>query len=172
MVFGESQLKYLHPNVQEAERKLRADAAAIGIEYKIADFGGVRNLDIVNQLIAWRDEAVARGEDYYRVAPFNKTKHALGSAFDIRVTKRPAGMSTSEAYAKLGALARPHGLIWGGTFSSPADPYHFESQLSLEKLSARWQEWVKSAAYPRMGFADWTVLVVIAVAFLLFLSFR
>lgn len=172
MVFGEDQLTYLLPGVQEAERKLRSDANALGITYKIADFGGARTVDIVSKLIRWRDEAVANGEPYYRVSPYSKTKHALGAAFDIRVTGRPDGMTLAAAYAKLGALARPHGLIWGGTFSAPADIYHFESQQTLAQLDPRWEAWKKDPQFPRMGAADWTVLVVLAILFIAFLLVR
>lgn len=156
---GDKQLLWLLPGVQEAERKLRAFAASKGISYVVANFGGARTEQIVAQLIRWRDEAVAAGEPFYRVSPFKSTKHSRGGAFDIRILRTPPGMSKDEAYAVLGREAPKYGLIWGGTFSAPSDPFHFESQQSLAKLEARWAEWVNDPRFPQ-GYTDWLTLAI------------
>lgn len=169
MVYGESQLSYLLPGVREAFEKTRADALREGIVLEIPDFAGARTADIVAQLIAWRDEAVRRGEPFYRVSPFGLTKHALGGAIDFRVKSRPNTMTDAQAYARVGALARPHGLLWGGNFSDPADPFHLESQQSLDQLRPRWDAWQNDPAFPRIGAAEWSVLAVLAVLALAFL---
>lgn len=169
MVYGESQLRWLLPGVQDAFAKTRADALAEGITIKVADFGGARTEGIVAQLLKWRDEAVAAGQPSYRVSPFATTKHALGGAVDFRVTAHPSSMTVDQAYARVGALARPHGLVWGGNFSSPADPYHLESQQSLAELAPRWAAWQKDPKFPRLGFADWTLLAILAILFAAFL---
>lgn len=163
MVEGESQLRWLLPGVRDAFAKTRADAAAEGITVSVADFGGARTQTIVQQLIAWRDQAVRNGEPYYRVSPYATTKHALGAAVDFKVETRPAGMTLAQAYARVGALARPHGLLWGGNFPPPADVYHLESQQTLDQLAPRWAAWQKDPAFPRMGFAEWGVVLALAL---------
>lgn len=171
MVFGEGQLDYVLPGVRTAYEATRADAAAEGIVIAVANFGGARTSAIVEQLLAWRDEAVANGEPSYRVAPYGKTYHGYGGAVDFHVESHPATMSESQAYARVGALARPHGLVWGGTFSAPADIYHLQSQQTLAQLAPRWDAWVASPEYPRMGAAEWSVLAVVALLAILFVLF-
>jgi hypothetical protein len=158
---GDRQLLWLLPGVQEAERKLRAFAASKGITYVIANFGGARTEQIVAQLLRWRDEAVAQGEPWYRVSPFKSTKHSRGGAFDIRITTTPKGMTKDAAYRILGMQAPQYGLIWGGTFSAPSDPFHFESQQPLSKLEARWAEWINDPRFPQ-GYTDWLTIAIIA----------
>ena len=167
---GDKQLLWLLPGVQTAEKELRAFAASKGISYVIANFGGARTEQIVAQLIRWRDEAVAAGEKWYRVSPFKTGKHARGGAFDIRITGTPPGMTKDQAYAVLGRQAPQYGLIWGGTFSSPSDPFHFESQQSLAKLDARWAEWIKDPRFPQ-GYTDWLTVAIIVLFGLVVLFF-
>lgn len=169
MVYGESQLRWVLPGVRTAYEKTRDDAAAEGITITVADFGGARTAGIVAQLIKWRDEAVAAGQPSYRVAPYGVTKHGLGAAVDFHVTKHPTTMTEAQAYARVGALARPHGLLWGGNFSSPADPFHLESQQTIDQLTPRWAAWQKDPAFPRMGAAEWSLLAVMALLFMAFI---
>lgn len=159
---GEAQLRWLLPGVQEAERKLRAFAASKGITYHVADFGGARTESIVQLLLRWRDEAVAKGEPTYRVSGYATGKHPVGGAFDIRIDRTPAGMSKDEAYRILGVQAPQYGLQWGGFFSQPADEYHYESHQTRQQLEARWLEWVKDPAYPR-GYIDPVLMIVLAI---------
>lgn len=156
-VLGESQLKFLLPGVQTAEQRLRARANALGIFYKIADYGGSRTPEITARLIQWRDDSVAAGKPYYRVSPFSVGKHGVDGAFDVKVITWPAGMTREEAYEKLGALATPDslGLMWGGKFGYPRDVYHFESQQSREQLAVRSATWRADKESPwQAGFFD------------------
>jgi hypothetical protein len=50
------------------------------------------------------------------VRPARDSKHVQGEAFDLQNTG---------ALAKLGELAAPAGLVWGGFFADP-DPVHFQ----------------------------------------------
>lgn len=169
---GEAQLRWLLPGVQTAEKKLRAHAASQGIEYIIAEFGGARTESVVSMLLRWRDEAVARGEPFYRVSPYKSTYHSRGAAFDIRITKRPAGMSLDDAYRVLGEYAPKIGLVWGGNFSQPADIYHFQSQQTLAQVEARWLNWINDPAYPS-GFADpWVLGALVLVGIILLIILR
>lgn len=172
MVYGDSQLRWVLPGVREAFEKTRADALAVGIKIKVNDFGGARTPGIVSQLIEWRDKAVAQGEPSYRVSSFEKGKHGVGGAVDFSVTSHPVSMSEDAAYAKVAQLARPHGLVWGGTFSAPADIFHLESQQTRDQLQTRWNEWVKSPQFPRMGVAEYSILAALAiVALILILAY-
>lgn len=163
MIYGDSQLGWLLPEVRLAYIKTRADAARIGIVIKVADFGGVRTPSITEQLITWRDEAVKRGEPSYRVSPFDKGKHGVGGAIDFKVVSRPSDMTMDQAYAKVGAIARTHGLLWGGNFSAPRDIFHLESQQTRAQLEARWNVWKQSPGFPKMGATEWAVLFGVAV---------
>lgn len=171
MVSGESQLRWLLPGVQDAFAKTRADAAREGIILRVRPFGGARTSAIVAQLLAWRDEAMKAGEPYYRVSPFATTKHRYGGALDFEVVQKPAGMTTAQAYARVGELARPHGLLWGGNFSAPADIYHLESQQSLDQLAPRWAAWQNDPSFPRLGAAELSVVVVLALLLILAVAY-
>ena len=169
MVYGESQLCWLPPGMRDAFAATRADAAGQGITIAVSDFGGARTPGITEQLTAWRDAAVAKGEPWYRVSPFALGKHGVGGAVDFRIVSRPATMSEETALARVGALGRNHGLLWGGNFRASggaADPWHLESQWSRDQLAVRWDAWTQSPDYPRLGAADWTVLVVLAALFI------
>lgn len=140
------------PELLAAERALRVKADALGIEYRVADFGGLRTEADTNRILGYRkaDYAAAVKKDpkvakipietWRPIAPFGSSYHNYGAAFDVRITKRPAGVSESAALAKLGALAPSVGLRWGGTFSAKrSDPPHFELAISLADAKARWQ---------------------------------
>jgi len=162
-------LKGALPELRAAELKLRAYADQNGITYAIAPFGGVRTQADTAQLIRWRDEAVSAARakaynaarkaglseavaqqrrdaagkaSYYRVAPFDSGFHPLGAAFDIRILTVPAGKTADWAYKLLGAYAEKIGLRWGGYFSKPADPYHFELRPPRAEIAARWVRYV------------------------------
>jgi hypothetical protein len=115
------------PPLIAAEAKLRTLAAAEGIEYTIPAYGGVRTEADQAQLVRWRDEAVAAGEPSYQVAPFGKSYHEVGAAFDTAITKRPASMSLDTARTRLGRLGESIGLTWGGSWTpGNRDIFHFE----------------------------------------------
>lgn len=151
VVEGEEQQRFLLPRVRVAIESLRAEAKKNGIGTKVRDYGGSRTKKIVDQLITWRDEAVKDGEPYYRVSPYESGKHAVGGAEDLEVTSRPAGMTEAAAYATLGRLCTKYGLIWGGTFSAPADIYHFESKRTRAEMLPEWNTFRASPDFPKPG---------------------
>ena len=129
------------PALVDAEMALNAKAAALDILYVIADYGALRTKAVVQLLEKWRDEAVAKGEPYYRVSNYTHGYHPRGAAFDIRITNWPhAKMSSNQAYATLGQLASSCGLRWGGHFSPPTDIYHFELAISLDEATRLYAE--------------------------------
>lgn len=127
------------PELIAAEAKLREKANGLGILYTIADYGALRSKAIVDQLLKWRDEAVAAGEPSYRVSGYTHGYHPRGAAFDIRITNWPhQKMSSNQAYALLGQLAPTCGLRWGGHFPAPADIYHFELAITLSDATTKY----------------------------------
>lgn len=120
-------VRLLLPTLKAKEVQLRQLAAANGIDYEIPAYGGVRTQADQAQLVKWRDEAVARGEPSYAVAPYGKSFHEVGAAFDTKVTLRPASMSQDAAMRRLGELGESVGLVWGGRWSGKSnDPFHFQ----------------------------------------------
>lgn len=140
---GLAQLDNALPELRAAELKLRAIAAAKGIEYDLPDYAGLRTPADTAQLIKWRNDAVAQARKtaeakrraqggtavqikdagdvaasraYYCVSPFEYGFHGIGGAFDIKIRKTPAGMSATTALSYLGSFASSCGLRWGGTF--------------------------------------------------------
>jgi hypothetical protein len=139
------------PELQAAEKKLRAAAAARGVEYVIADFGGLRSQADTTRILNYRAAdyaaAVKANPDTARtpitkwrpIAPFGQSYHNYGAAFDVLVTKHPAGVN---GYAVLGQLAPAAGLRWGGspefTASGKVDTPHFELPISLASARIKW----------------------------------
>jgi hypothetical protein len=78
-----------------------------GQGYKIREFGGFSNRDIVG----------ARGR---------KSQHAYGNAIDLNPGKNPLGTSLTDLPENTRALARKYGLIWGMDWKGRKDPMHFE----------------------------------------------
>lgn len=142
------------PELQAAERKLRAYAMTRGVEYIIADYGGWRSQADTAQLIKWRDDYTKRTGKTYPVAPFGKGYHGKGAAFDIKViaafgkrfdkkgTLTKAEVSARDlAYKTLGAQASAFGLTWGGTFKGTSnDPYHFQLAITLAEAAKRFDK--------------------------------
>lgn len=147
------------PELTAAIEKLAQLAAAQGIEFATADFGGVRTEADTTRILGYRadDYAAAQRqakldgrvlppiEQWRPIAPFGSSYHNFGAARDLRITKAPAGVSSNSALARLGAIVATHpdvGLRWGGGPSFPAnrkDPPHFELAISLAEAKARWQ---------------------------------
>jgi hypothetical protein len=135
------------PELGTAETQLRAIAAGLGIVYEIPAFGGLRTAADQAQLVAWRDQAVARGEPSYPVAAAGQSKHGAGAAFDLKIvrvgTRDTSGTSPNKdagldaAYRQLADRARQAGLTPGYYFPKP-DPFHFELPGTLADLARRW----------------------------------
>lgn len=188
---GLSRLANVLPRLRDRELALRAAAAAKGIEYDFPDYAGLRTPTDTAQLIKWRDEAVAiarrdaeakrraqggtpvqvklagdvaANRAYYRVAPADASFHGVGSAFDIRIRKVPPGMTTDQAYKVLGAIAPSIGLRWGGTFSSPADPFHFELAITRDAAADLWRAFLKSPEAQRATAQTFAIVPALGLA--------
>lgn len=134
------------PELRAAEAALRAKADALGIGYRIADFGGVRTLADTSLILGYRTAdyavAVARNpslasvdiNDWRPIAPFGSSFHNYGAAFDVLITSTPAGMTAAQALTRLKSLAPSVGL----RSTVPNDPPHFELPITLEEAKARW----------------------------------
>jgi hypothetical protein len=124
------------PELQGAAAQLHTRALAeLGIDFTIPEYGGLRTEQDQAQLVAWRDEAVARGEPYYQVAPFGQSRHEQGGAFDALPKGATVGDATDPRLAQLGALGESIGLTWGGRWTGKKyDPWHFELALSWSDL--------------------------------------
>lgn len=143
------------PELREREKKLRALAAAEGITYEVADFGGLRTLPDTNRILEYRknDYAVyvskqkAAGkpvvsmEEFRPIAPFGSSFHNYGAAFDVRITGAPKGMTFDQALTRLGALGAKAGLIWGGLWARPKnDRPHFQLSTGLTQAKEMWEQ--------------------------------
>jgi hypothetical protein len=147
------------PETIAAEAKLHQLALARGIEYKIADFGGLRTPGITDLILFYRDNdyaaavranpAVAKipKEKWRPISPYLKSRHRFGSAFDIIPTKLPKGMSTSVAMQTLGTLAEKYcNLRWGGNFPEDRiDVKHFELTPPMSSLEIAWDAFQRGA---------------------------
>lgn len=136
------------PELVVAESDLRMRAQALGIGYRIADFGGApRTLADTIKIMSYRAadyaKAVASGEisastpiNVFRpINAYGTSYHNYGAAFDVLITSAPPGMSFDLALARLKALAPAVGL----RSNVPNDPPHFELPISLEEAKARWE---------------------------------
>jgi hypothetical protein len=142
------------PELRDAELTLRAQAAELGIVYEIPAFGGLRTAAEQAQLVKWRDEAVARGEPSYPVAPAGASKHGAGGAFDLRIlrvgardtsrTSPDKDAALDAAYRQLADRADRAGLR-AGYFFSRSDPFHFELPGTLAELARRWGVFAQGA---------------------------
>lgn len=166
------------PQLIHAEQQLAEKAAAHGITYSIAEFGGVRTEADTTKILKWREQEYPAYvkqirdagktplaiEKWRPIAPFGNSYHNFGAAFDVRITKKPAGMTTDAALALLGSLAPSCGLKWGHAFGD--DP-HFELSGPIGTWRSAWAEMGKQ---PGVGAAPITVVGVLAIAGLLLLG--
>lgn len=133
------------PDLQTAARQLH-DAAVdqLGFGFAIPDYGGLRTLADQQQLVKWRDEAVAAGQPYYQVAPYGSSRHERGGAFDALPDGAAQGDTSDPRLAQLGALGESMGLIWGGRWTGKShDPWHFELPLTWSDLGDAWDAFAR-----------------------------
>ena len=139
------------PELRQAELKLRGYAAKEGIVYEIAPFGAFRTESDTAKILKYRDDdyavyvrnmqAQGKGaqivakEKWRRIAPYGRSFHDYGAAFDVQVMQMPSGMTLRQALVHLGALAGLCGLRWGGSFD---DPVHFELDIGITDAADRW----------------------------------
>jgi hypothetical protein len=174
------------PELQRAEVVLSQLAAAEGIAYTIADFGGVRSQADTTRILGYRtvDYAAyvaalrARNPDATPVAPsvfrpistFGLSMHNWGAAFDVAVTAHPATMTTAQALTRLQQLAPRAGLRSGITFPKP-DPPHMELPISLAEAKRRFQALGGVAGVPLQTIAASAALVLLTAGVLGWLAF-
>lgn len=153
-------LDYSLPALRVGERRLRSIAQSLGIGYALAQYGGMRTQADTNQILGYRlndyraaikkNPTVARIPiDTWRpIAPFGRSLHNWGAAFDIIITAAPPGWTAAKALAALGAMAPQAGLRWGGTFSKDRlDPPHFELPMSVVDARAAYLQFTNGKGY-------------------------
>lgn len=135
------------PEIVAAVDALRTIAAQRGIEFDIAEYGGLRTQADTTRILQYRaaDYAVAvqkgeipKGYDINKfrpIAQWGKSMHNYGAAFDVIVTKKPANMTGLQALNYLKDQAPKLGLVDGRDFG---DGPHFELPGGLDAAKAAW----------------------------------
>lgn len=148
------------PELRAAEGRLRARAQQMGISYALAQYGGLRTQADTNQILNYRlaeyrsavktnpRVALIPINTWRPIAPFGRSMHNWGGAFDIVITGAPPGWTKDRALAALGAIAPSVGLRWGGTFpKATLDPPHFELPLSVVETRSRYLQYTNGKGY-------------------------
>ena len=149
------------PEFRAREAKLRALAAAEGLQYGVADYGGLRTEADTTRILEFRqrdyDAYVRRvraagktplpitgawdNGNARPIQPFGKSFHNYGAAADIVPTVVPAGMTFSSAQNALGRLAGKAGLVWGGLWTGTSnDPRHVQLATGLAQVAEMWKQ--------------------------------
>ncbi len=145
------------PELTTAIDALGQLAAAQGIRFTTADYGGYRTVADTTEILGYRQaeygiyaaQMQAAGQtplpinQWRPIAPYGRSFHDYGAARDLTITAKPSGMTSSQALAALGALAPQVGLRWGHSFGD--DP-HFELAISLDDAAARWAAYTGDAS--------------------------
>ncbi len=147
-----SALANAQPALVVAERRLRGLAAAKGITYDLADFGGIRSYADTVKILGYREREYAKYvaalkakdpaakplpiDTWRRIRPFESSHHNYGAAFDVRVVTYPKGRTAAWALAQLQQLAPSAGLRSGVSFN---DPPHMELAITLAEARRRWE---------------------------------
>jgi len=63
-----------------------------------------------------------------------KSAHLTGDAVDFDVLGVPRNSLPQEFFGVLGYVGEAYGLVWGGRWTSPYDPGHFELPKSLRSV--------------------------------------
>lgn len=159
------------PQLLTREQMLRTRANALGIEYRIADFGGLRTYADTVLILGYRaaDYAAAVAanpataytpiNEWRPIASFGSSMHNYGAAFDVKVTKMPPGMSEYTALTRLKAIAPSIGL----RSNVPNDLPHFELPLSLDEARRAWGDRTPGVAVANIAAAS-TVFLMLGAA--------
>lgn len=145
------------PALDDAIAQLEQRAAAEGIGFAIANFGGFRTAADTALILGYRDadyavyaaKQLANGvtpiamKKWRPIATYGNSFHDYGGARDLTITYKPSWMSDSDALARLGELAPSVGLRWGGSFNDPA---HFELPVPIGAAAAAWAEYSGSGS--------------------------
>lgn len=138
------------PELTAAIEKLAKLAAAEGIEFTTADFGGVRTEADTVKIMKYRDDdyavyvrnlkrdrpnATPLAKNVWRkIAPFGSSYHNYGCARDLKPTNWPPSFTESKALERLRALAPKVGLK---TITN--DPPHVQLPITLAAARKRWE---------------------------------
>lgn len=129
------------PQLIVAHDALLARAHAMGIDFDIADYGGVRTFADTVLILSYRAADYAAAvlthpstanipiNTWRPIAPFGSSMHNYGAAFDVIITQ-----GGGDALDRLKAIAPQVGL----SSSVPNDPPHFELPISLDEAKAAW----------------------------------
>jgi hypothetical protein len=135
------------PALVTGHDQLLTRAHALGIDFDVANFGGVRTFADTVLILAYRaaDYAAAVAANpslvntpintWRPIAPFGSSMHNYGAAFDVVITKAPPGESSDSALQQLKGIAPEVGL----RSTVPNDPPHFELPMTLEQAKALWE---------------------------------
>ncbi len=166
-------LKNALPELVRAEQQLRKLAAAQGVQYRIADFGGLRTLADTTRILKYRSDDYAAAvkadkkvalipmTEWRPIAPFGSSLHNYGAAFDVRPSQWPANRSAQWAINTVRDLAPKAGLR---VLNTKNDPWHFELPLSLEAARRRWMEF---SGKPHAGHTPPETVVALALVALI-----
>jgi hypothetical protein len=153
------------PALQTAYDGLTSYLRALGITATLADYGGFRTQADTTEIIGYRQAdynadlkagripATMTLQQYRPIAPYNKSFHDFGAAFDLKITKAPGGMSAAQALELAGEGAAAYGLRWGGTFTNPDAP-HFELDESLAEAAQDYADYKASGGAGGAGGSD------------------
>lgn len=129
---------------------LRTVASQEGIEFDVADFGGLRSQADTALIMQYRDNdwnAAVRAdptlakrttkEKWRAIAPWGNSMHNYGAAFDVKIRKAPKGKSNLWALNRLIELGKQVGLDNGQSYD---DPGHFQLRMTLAQAAAEWKK--------------------------------
>lgn len=171
------------PQLQDAESALHEYANnVLGIDYGFADYGTLRSeADTVDILQFRQDDYAAAVRANPRVAstpitswrpiaPYGKSWHDYGAAFDVAITDKGNFESAGAALSALKNVATRFGL----TSAVPNDPPHFELGVPLSQARQLWLDYTGDAPDlpPSDGTADVAALSTVAVVGVLLLLVR
>lgn len=144
------------PETVAAYVALRNSARDAGIEWDLAPFGGLRTETDTATILGYRDAdwkaAVARDPtlaqrttiaEWRKIAPFGRSMHNYGAAFDVHVISAPDGWAADQALTWVMNAGAEAGLTDGRGFG---DPDHLEINFgvppgtqAVAAARARWQ---------------------------------
>lgn len=157
------------PELVAAEARLYALAKAHGMDYRIADFGGLRTLADTVRILKYRDDDYANYVKAYQHARASGASSFVSDGTRYRVGSVPLNINTFRAIAPFGHSYHNYGaafdvqMIRGnlsdlhslaannpsiGLRGIPNDPPHFELARSLNVVKLLWEKYhpVQAAA--------------------------
>lgn len=170
------------PALQTAEQRLHDYAnETLGIEYRLAEYGAFRDEADTTEIMGFRTDdynAAVRANpklasvpinSWRPIAPFGRSYHDYGAAFDVEITDQGRYNTPATALQVLKAAASQFGL----SSDVPNDPPHFELDVSLSQAQQMWNDYSGGAdsGLPS-GTANSAALVTVGVVGLLIVLLR